>query len=264
MDKLNKKIYLIAAGSFVLLLLAVYFLFIFQKSPGDIKQEEVIGEVKKLEETPLAKRPFVTLTPTSDGAEIIISIENMQEFERAEYELTYLADNPTSAGEKIERGTTGTDVNTKEQKYKKSLLLGTASRGVRNPDTGITDGKLTLHLYIGDTEFQSESKWIRLEAGQVASTLKDASGKLNIKLPALGKDYWIILADTIGIPPSPKEFSSEDVILPIYGSFAVAPQFSKKADLTITLDGDLQDAKIHQYNLSDSSWKSLSLSLIHI
>src|SRR3990167_4899757 len=122
MDPAKRNIYLIAAVAFIAIVVAVYFLFIFQKGPKTVKPQEVSGEVKELSEIDLNKRPFVTLTPTSDGAEILISIENMSSFDRIEYELTYLADNPQIAGEKIQRGSTGTDVNTKEQKYKKSIL----------------------------------------------------------------------------------------------------------------------------------------------
>src|SRR3990167_1307017 len=132
MDPAKRNIYLIAAVAFIAIVVAVYFLFIFQKGPKTVKPQEVSGEVKELSEIDLNKRPFVTLTPTSDGAEILISIENMSSFDRIEYELTYLADNPQIAGEKIQRGSTGTDVNTKEQKYKKSILLGTASKGTRS------------------------------------------------------------------------------------------------------------------------------------
>src|SRR3989344_8816673 len=159
MDPAKRNIYLIAAVAFIAIVVAVYFLFIFQKGRKTVKPQEVSGEVKELSEIDLNKRPYVTLTPTSDGAEIIISIENMANFDRIEYELTYLADNPTETGQKIQRGATGTDINTKDQKYKKSILLGTASRGARSPDKGITDGKLTMHLFKGETEFQSETFW---------------------------------------------------------------------------------------------------------
>ena len=181
--------YIVAAIAFVVIAIAIYFLFIFQKGPKDISKRSEEGEQKQIQEIAVTDRPFVALTPTSDGAEIIISIENMGKFDRLEYELTYLADNPQSLGTKITRGATGTDVNTKDAKYKKSILLGTASRGVRSPDTGITDGKLIMHMFVGEEEFLSETDWTFEKVGSSGGvTISDKSGNFEITVLALGKD----------------------------------------------------------------------------
>ena len=103
MEPSKKSTYIIAAVAFIILATAIYFLFIFQKGEAKIKPEEFAGEVKDVSELEVAKRPYVTLTPTGDGAEIIISVENMSFFDKIEYELTYQADNPQVPGEKIER-----------------------------------------------------------------------------------------------------------------------------------------------------------------
>ncbi|KKS03528.1 MAG: hypothetical protein UU56_C0019G0006 [Candidatus Curtissbacteria bacterium GW2011_GWA2_41_24] len=222
MDPAKRNIYLIAAVAFIAIVVAVYFLFIFQKGPKTVKPQEVSGEVKELSEIDLNKRPFVTLTPTSDGAEILISIENMSSFDRIEYELTYLADNPQIAGEKIQRGSTGTDVNTKEQKYKKSILLGTASKGTRSPDKGVTDGILTMHLFKGE-------------------------------------NYFVIISDTVGAPAN-GQFDIANVVFPVYGSFSVAPQFTKSADLLIKFTQDAKSFQLYSYNHTDSKWTKLDSS----
>src|SRR3989344_2374398 len=207
MEPSKKSTYIIAAAAFIILAAAIYFLFIFQKGEKKIKPEEFAGEVKDVAELELAKRPYVTLTPTGDGAEIIISVESMSFFDKIEYEMTYLADNPQVAGEKIERGATGTDVNTKDEKYKKSVLLGTASRGTRSPDTGVTDGVLTMHLVKGDIEYLSESKWDLFEAGATVRSITDRDDTFPVENLSLGKNYWIIIADTVGRPPnSPSDY----------------------------------------------------------
>lgn len=252
----NKTKYIIAACALVVLAVAVYFLFIFQKSDKISKSEEAVNEVKQISDISVDKRPYVTLTPTTDGAEIIISIENMRDFDRVEYELTYQADNPQVSGEKIQRGSTGTDVNAKEGKYKKSLLLGTASRGVRSPDKGIEDGKLTLHLFKGSTEYQSETNWDRLQVGSTNTVLKDRDGKFSLAVGNLGKDYWVIIADTVGVPAG-GSFDVKSVSFPVYGFFAVAPDFSKKADLSITLSSDVANSTLYSYRGQDSKWDKL-------
>lgn len=260
MEQSKRTKYLVAAASFVLIVVAIFFLFIYQKGPEKIKPQENANDVKQLSEISLEKRPYVTLTPTSDGAEIIISIENMGQFDKIEYELTYMADNPQIVGEKIERGSTGTDVNTKDAKYKKSILLGTASRGVRNPDKSITDGKLTMHFAKGDAQYLSETNWDLIQAGAMPQQIHDRSSKFAVSLPSLGKDYWIILADTIGLPAQHGDFKTENVLLPVYGSFSVAPEFAKAADLSIKLSQDAKSFQLYSYSHTDSKWTKLDSS----
>jgi len=255
MDPAKRNIYIIAAVAFIVLIAGVYFLFIFHKNPKEAKRSETSSEVKEITQIDLTKRPFVTLTPTSDGAEIIISIENMSDFDRIEYELTYMADNPQVPGNKIERGATGTDVNTKDQKYKKSILLGTASKGVRSPDTGITDGKLTMHMFKGETEYQSETGWNFVQVGARTTTLTDPAGNFKLEVGGFDKDYWVILAQTLGVPPSPS-FDPKMAQLPIYGTFSIAPAFTKSAQLTLK-NSEAQNPQLYSYDHTDSKWEKL-------
>lgn len=235
MPKSKRNLYIFAAGALVLILAVVYFLFVFQKKPNTVKETVTASQIKQVTDLDISKRPFVTLTPTAPGSEIIITIENMSEFDNIEYELTYLSDNPQLPGEKLERGSTGTDINTKDQKYKKSILLGTASKGVSSPDRNISDGKLTMHMFKGDVEYQAETRWDMFQAGAKATEIKDSTGKFSLSLPALGKDYFIILADTLGVPKS-NDIDFKKVLLPVYGTFSIVPTFPKKAQLTINLD----------------------------
>ena len=135
--------------------------------------------------------------------------------------------------------------------------MGTASRGVRSPDKGVIDGKLTMHAFIGDTEYLSETSWNFVQAGSTASTIQDASGKFKLELYVLGKDYWIILAETIGLPPGDKEFKAENVVLPVYGSFSVAPKFTRDGKLLITLSNDVKNPQLYAYSNADSKWTKL-------
>ncbi len=253
MDQSKRTTYIIAAIAFVAILVGIYFLFIFQKGPERPRGTEGVGEVKALNELTLKDRPYVTLTPTSDGAEIIVSIENMAAFEKIEYELTYLSDNPQVPGEKIQRGATGTDINTRDQKYKKSVLLGTASRGVRSPDKGITDGKLLLHLFRGDTQYDSETNWDLVQVGSRRSTITDRGGKFKLQVLGFTNDYWVIITETVGVP-KPQDFDIQKVVLPSYGVFSIAPKFAKKGDLSITLEDGTGDYTLYIYNHGDSTW----------
>lgn len=257
MPQSKRNIYIAAAVALVLIFAVLYFLFIFQKKPKQLAQDSTPTDVKQVDQIDIAKRPYATLTPTSAGTEIIITIENMSYFDSIEYELTYLADNPTTPGEKIERGATGTDVDPKSDKYKKSILLGTASKGVSSPDKNISDGKLTLHLLKDGTEYQSVTKWDMVQAGSKATTINDSDNKISVDIPSLGKDYYIILADTVGVPPG-GDFDVKKTILPVYGVFTLDVPFSKKATLTLNASADASSSQLYYYNHNTNQWTKLT------
>lgn len=251
MDKSKKTTYIIAAVSLIIIIVAIYFLFVFQKGTKEIESDESSSFVENVEKIDIDKRPYVTLTPVINSPEIKVTIENMSYFDKIEYELTYLADNPQVAGEKIQRGSVEVDVNTTQPKYSKQLLLGTASRGARSPDTGITDGKLALHLFKGDTEYLSETHWDRFEIGTSGTEIIDHSGNFSIDVPRVGKDQFVIIAETVGVPPNPP-FDVKKATLPVYGAFAAPLNFTTSATLTIKVSAN--NPKLYSYSHNDSKW----------
>lgn len=256
MNPAKRTTYIIATAALVFFVAAIYFLFIFQKGKKEnTPQQQSEDEIKELSEIPIEKRPYVTLTPAATGTEIIISIENMKNFDKIEYTLTYQADNPEITGEKIPRGAVGSDVNTKDEKFKKSIFLGTASKGTSSPDKGIEDGKLTLNLFQGETEYVSETSWDFLEVGAKTGEISDRDNKLTLNLPSLGKNYFLIIANTVGIPPQ-AEFDAKNVLSAPTGAFSVAQAF-KKADLTLKVEGD-KPADLYSYKNADSKWEKLT------
>lgn len=253
MPKSKRNLYILAAAALLFIFASIYYLFIFQKNPNSVKVDNSAAEVKPISDVEIAKRPFISLSPTATGSEIIISIENMAEFENIEYELTYMADNPQIPGEKIQRGSTGTDIDTKADKYKKSLLLGTASRGAASPDRGITDGKLTMHMFKGDTEYLSETKWDLFEIGLATNSIQDKDGNIKINLPKLTKNYFAILTDTVGLPKG-AQFDPAKAKLPVFGVYSTAPKFPKKA--TLMAKAPSANSKLYVYNQQDGTWGS--------
>lgn len=254
MDKSKKTTYIIAAVSLIIIIVAIYFLFVFQKGTKEIESDEGSSFVENVEKIDIDKRPYVTLTPVINSPEIKVTIENMSYFDKIEYELTYLADNPQVAGEKIQRGSVEVDVNTAQPKYSKQLLLGTASRGARSPDTGITDGKLALHLFKGDTEYLSETHWDRFEIGTSGTEIIDHSGNFSIDVPRVGKDQFVIIAETVGVPPNPP-FDVKKATLPVYGAFAAPLNFTTSATLTIKVNTN--SPKLYSYSHNDSKWTEI-------
>jgi len=258
MPKSKRNLYILAGAALLFMVATTYFLFVFQKSPKSLKVDRTAQEIKPITDVELSKRPFITLTPTSTGSEIIISIENMAEFENIEYELTYMADNPQIPNEKIQRGSTGTDVDTKAEKYKKSMLLGTASRGAASPDRGIEDGKLTLHMFKGNIEYQSETPWYMSQVGLTTKEISTPDGAFVVKTPKLTKDYFVIITDVLGLPPR-YEFNITAAQTPIYGVFSTAPKFiGQKADLSIKTANT--NSKLYVFYHQDNIWGTIDSS----
>lgn len=255
LDPKQKQKYIIAGISFVVIAVAIFFLFIYHRKPAQLKKQQTGGEIKQIADLDLKNKPYVSLTPTADGAEVIISIENMTYFDSIEYEFTYDADNPQVPGTKIQRGSTGTDINPKDPKYKKDILLGTASKGVRSPDRGVTNGKLTLHLFKDQDQYLSESAWDMFEIGSKQTEVKSPDGNFNLTVaPTLGKTYWVIWADTVGVPPS-YDHDIKKVITPVYGTFSVSPKFTKSAALKIKISTDATAPVLHAYDSQESKWQ---------
>jgi len=68
--------------------------------------------------------------------------------------------------------------------------------------------------------------------------------------------YFVIIADTVGVPTN-GQFDITNVVLPLYGTFSVAPAFSKSASLGIKLTQDAQNPQLYSYNHADSQWTKL-------
>ena len=81
---------------------------------------------------------------------------------------------------------------------------------------------------------------------------------MSVDVPAtLGKTYWVILSDTVGIVPT-FDKDPASVVTPVWGTFSVAPKFTKNATLTLEL-GDLgQKPQIHLYT-QDGKWETKDL-----
>lgn len=252
MDTSKRSIYAAAAVSLALIAIVVYLLFVRQATPKSIKLQDLQFDQKQITDIELAKRPYVVLAPNSTGTEIEVSIQNMNYFDSIDYEITYLSDNPQVAGEKIQRGATGSDINTKEQKSIKSAPLGTGSKGVFSADKNISDGKLTLHLHKGDIEYVSQTNWDLQVGGSKAIELQDRTGNFTFKIPALRKDYWIIIADTVGLPPG-YNFDPSKVTLPIYGIFSLDTKFPKQANVSIKVNEN-QKPQLYKFKRVDSNW----------
>lgn len=183
-----------------------------------------------LVETPLKERPFVTLTPRTDGREFTLEISRIKNTKTIEYELVYLTQG-------LSRGVIGTIDLKGETTISRKLLLGTCSRGVCKYDEDVTEGTLTLRFRSpeGTRKFVSD---FHLQQGGKELTSIDGNFKLEGKL-SLGTFY--LTMPTIGLP---QDFEGETIGGP-YGVFTVGSKVIKNGKETLTLSEETPSVKLY-------------------
>lgn len=184
-------------------------------------------------ETPLEERPYVTLTPRTDGREFTLDISRIKNAETIEYELVYLTRG-------LSRGVIGSvDLKEGETVISRKLLLGTCSRGVCKYDEDVTEGTLTLRFRGPDgvRKFVSD---FHLQQGGKELTSIDGNFKLEGKLSS-GTFYLIM--STVGLPG---EFEDE-VVRGSYGVFTVGSNSIKNGKVTLTLSEEEPSAKLYAW-----------------
>lgn len=248
-------IFLIVFGVLVILGVGGFFLFRTKKSTKEVTTPESKGV---LIETTLEERPYVTLTPRSDGRELTLEISRIKKAQTIEYELVYL-----SAG--LSRGVIGSiDVNG-ETTISRKLLLGTCSRDVCKYDEEVTEGTLTLRFRAPDgvRKFISD---FHLQQGDKTLTSIDNNFKVE---GGISPTAFYLTMFTLGLP---KEIGGTSASQ-IYGVFTAGSKAIKNGVVTLTLTEEKPDVKL--YSWDGKTWqpekenfktdgKSLSVSVSQI
>lgn len=189
-------------------------------------------------ETPLEERPYVTLTPSSDGHWLTISVSRIRDASILEYELLY----DTASG--AIQGTINTVDLKGEISYSKEILLGSESRGHYKYDEGVTEGKLTIRLR-GDKGTRKFNSDFHLQQG--VGELTSIAGKFK-STGKLSPSAFYITMLTIGLP---REIEGEVVGGP-YGVFTSGNTVVKNGRVALTLSEEAPSAKL--YSWDGASW----------
>lgn len=149
--------------------------------PTPAETQTVVAELKD--------RPFVSLTPRSDGRELTLKIGNIKNTQKVEYELVYLSND-------ISRGVIGSVDLKGETSMERKLLLGSCSRNVCKYDENVSEGTLTLRLR-GTGATQKYISDFTLQKGGTVIASKDGNFSFKGKL-SVGQ-YFLALS-TVGLP----------------------------------------------------------------
>ena len=226
-----KKLLLIVGIVLLVLLIPVFFLI---KSKGKKVQTPVEeASTQTLIETPLEERPFVTLTPTSDGKKLIMSVSRIKNAQKIEYELTYLSQG-------LSRGVIGSVDASELENKSRELLLGSCSKNTCVYDVGVEQGTLTLRFRDGTAVRKFSSDFV-LKQG--VDKLVSSDGKFTFEKKAMPKSFYIVMS-TIGLP---SDVTGKVVSAP-YGVFAESSKSVIGATVTISLDEQDSQAKLFFWN----------------
>lgn len=110
------------------------------KGKGPKIPSPTIEEKETPVEVSLEDRPYASLTPTSDGHWLTVSLSRIKNASTLEYELLY----NTASG--AMQGSINTVELKGETSYSKKILLGSESSGRYKYDEGVSEGSLTIRL----------------------------------------------------------------------------------------------------------------------
>jgi hypothetical protein len=219
-----------------LLLLIGGGFFLWQRHQASQKGSSLETE-GVLIETTLAERPYITLTPSSDGHWLTIDVSRIRDADSLEYELLY----DTASG--ATQGSINTVPLKGESNYSKKILLGSESSGKFKYDEGVTQGTLTLRLRggPGTRKFVTE---FHLQQGEKELTSRDGNFSLKGTFPAA--NYYVTM-QTVGLPG---EYEGEVLVGP-YGAFSSGADTVKNGKVSLKLPEGTTEATLYSWSGKD-------------
>lgn len=236
----------------VLIVLIVIGVFIF-KNPKKATQTPAgtARQVEQINQISIKDRPFVTLIPRADGKEVTLSLDQVKNASKVEYELEYQTDS-------LIQGVFGNIDFTKETPpVSKNLLFGSCSKGKCRYDEGIVGGSLTLRFeggsqpYALKADFNLQNMFDR----QGVFISKDAKATLDVGKSGLANATFMIISSTMGLPAA----VDGEIIAGPYAFLAASSPKLSKASLTIKSKDDLSGAKLMYWNAK--AWLELKAEL---
>ncbi|MBM3205414.1 hypothetical protein FJZ41_01000 [Candidatus Shapirobacteria bacterium] len=225
----------------ILIFLALFVGGIFllrSKARNEATQPEETQNQVALE-TPLEDRPFVTLTPRTDGREFRMEISRIKNAQTIEYELVYFAGD-------LSRGVIGSiELEEGENEVSRDLLLGSCSKDVCKYDEDVQKGSLTLRFRSseGTRKFTTD---FHLQQGEKILTSQDEKFKIEGKFSTT---TFYLTMGTIGLP----EKTEGKVLSGPYGIFTAGSSSAKGSALTMVLPEGTSQAKLFFFDGQNST-----------
>lgn len=212
------------------------------KKTAPVMQTPDTRKVEQINQLAVKDRPFVVLSPRSDGKEMTITVDKVTNASKIEYEVEYNTKDIIS-------GFFGTiDLSKDTLPAVKKGLFGTCSKSVCRYDEGVTGGSLTLRLegtdnsYVLKTDFNLQQMFDR----QGVFTSKDAKATLDVGKTGLPNGTYLIISGTMGLPA--QAGLPGEIVAGPYSFIAATNPSLKTATISIQSKDDLVGAKLLFWN----------------
>ena len=185
---MKKYLPFILFGVGLIVVIVAIFVVKSSKNKGNTGEEEEI-----VTEIPQDKKPFVSLTPTTDGHWLTLKVENIKlDAKSVDYELLYdLPDGRT-------QGVPGT-ITLSEDRFERKLLLGSESSGKFRYDEGVEKGTLTFRFRNEKGKLMGKMS-DEFKLYQATNELLSADGKFKFIFDKKPKEGFFVVVTTFGSP----------------------------------------------------------------
>lgn len=225
-----------------LLIILISFLLpgcsLFKKPPQDnepVAKEPIIAPVNVIA---VDERPFVTLTPTTDGRRLNLSVEKLNKpATEVEYDLEY------ETGTMLQGAFGSFMLDTIPATA--DILLGSCSAGgACSYFDNITGGQITLK-FRGQENYAVRSEWRFFETDRADGVFSSKDAKITVEAnKSLDRNKVVVVSQTSGLPAE----APGELIAGPYGLFANNTSIGEKLVISLRLSQDATDVTIYGYN----------------
>lgn len=233
--------------------IAIIGVVVFTKNKNKQKESPKQIETRKIEQInklAVKDRPFVTLTPRSDGREVTLSLDRVFNATTAEYELEYQTDT-------LIQGVFGSlEFKGQDMPLEKDLLFGSCSKGKCRYDEGVIGGSLTIRFEGGDEPYTLKSDFNLQNTSDKKGifTSKDLRATLDVGA-SLPSNSFVIILNTMGLP----EKLNQEVLAGPYAFLSSTTPTLKNSTISFKSNQDLTTAKILFWD--GKAWNELEVEL---
>lgn len=211
--------------------------FFFFKSSTKAPISKMQEDEEAVKDIPLEQRPYISLTPRTDGHELHLSVSKIPSgIATVEYDVFY-----TNA-DGVNQGATGSGKLNGGTTLERDILLGSCSSGKCKYDEGVEKGTFTLKLRDSKGKLTAKMQ-TDFHLQKDGNKLTSADGKFTLTSASLSKTGYYLVMNTLGLPQTAPGSLAE-------GPYGVFTKASTKVSGTVTLSG----SKIYLYS---TKWSSL-------
>jgi hypothetical protein len=243
----KQKIALIVVISLLVLVLGGVIVWknfstLFDKKSSSTESKKKVS-IEQVNVIPVNERPYLQLSPTGDGRNLIVLIKELKKpAETMEYLLEYQTGS-------LLQGVQGEIALTKIPAQTEQLLGSCSAGGKCTYHEDVAGGKIET-TYRGEiNNYKLRQEWRFITNSQKESTVASRDGKFQVTSQELAKQKFIIILNSPGYPQEPVGRIVSDPY-----SLAVSQTLSGTADVSIRSSEETEGLTIQGWN--GTEWQS--------